>query len=124
MSRIKYISSHYRYEMFEDVHQVANYLELKVKEEPNNKLIADYAFMSLRVVLISIVIQMILVSNLAWEVFQKDIQPSNEFFPLRMVLLVFMIFLFNSEQTSIEKSNQLSVLGRTGYKLAFTNFLR
>lgn len=42
--------------MFEDVHQVANYLELKAKEKPNDQLIADYAFMSLRVVLMSIVI--------------------------------------------------------------------
>jgi hypothetical protein len=69
ISRLKYIQSHYRYEMFEDVHQVANYLELKAKEKPNDQLIADYAFMSLRVVLMSVVIQMILVANLAWEVF-------------------------------------------------------
>ena len=65
----KYIVSMYRYEMFEDVHQVANYLELKKKANPNDRLTKEYAFMSKRIVLMSLIIQLVLVINLAYEVF-------------------------------------------------------
>ena len=35
-SELKYLQSKYKYEMSEDVHQVANYLELKMREQPDN----------------------------------------------------------------------------------------
>ena len=120
----KYIESMYRYEMFEDVHQVANYLELKKKANPNDRLTKEYAFMSKRIVLMSLIIQLVLVINLAYEVFQKIVTPSGQILFLRMVLIVFMIFLFNSEQTSIEKTNQLIVLNKVGWFITIANFFR
>ena len=75
--------------------------------------------MSKKIVLLSIIIQAILVYLLAMEVFVKEIFPSAKYLPLRIVLLIFMNFLFNAEQTSITKTNQFISLGKIGYFLTF-----
>ena len=100
--------------MSEDVHQVANYLEIKLKESPDNLLYKEFEWMSKKIVILSIVIQSILVVSLANEVFVKEIQSSGEYLPLRLVLVLFMYFLFNAEQTSITKTNQLISVGKIG----------
>lgn len=84
--------------------------------------------MSKAIVLLSIIIQAILVYHLANEVFKQALLPSYndeiQFLPLRVVLLAFIYFLFNAEQTSINKTNQLISVGKIGYFLNFMNFFR
>ena len=80
--------------------------------------------MSKSIVVLSIIIQTILVVNLANEVFVQELVPSNGYLPLRVVLLGFISALFNAEQTSVTKSHYFVSLGKIGYTLTIMNFLR
>jgi len=76
-------------------------------------------------VITSILMQLILLINLALEVFPKKIEPSkNSTFGLRMVLVVFMKFLFDSEQNSITMTRYFIYTDKIGPFLKVTNFLR
>ena len=68
--------------------------------------------------------RIVLLTNLCIEVFQKKIEPSEAFLPLRLVLMVFMIFLFSSEDTSITKTRYLIHCEKIGKFLRFTNYMR
>ena len=75
-------------------------------------------------VAISILMQMVLLTNLCIEVFQKKLEPSEAFLPLRLVLMAFMIFLFSSEETSITKTRYLIHCNKIGKFLRFANYMR
>jgi hypothetical protein len=99
------------YDSPHDVHQVANYSEIKMKialknsKRTGNKgdynLLKRYSGQAKVAVLTSLIMQFILLVYLAKEVFPKKIEPSgepgNSTFFLRLVLVVFMKFLFDQE---------------------------
>lgn len=104
------------YDMPEDVHQVANFAEIKLVNEQNksrksnNKgqqlLLKRYSGQAKCAVLTSCIMQFLLLLYLAFEVFSKSIIASaheeepvykNVTFGLRIVLVVFTKFLFDAE---------------------------
>lgn len=141
--KIKYyrdsLEASLNYAMYEDVHQVANFTEIELNKEieaqnkknPNSpsqggsiRLKKRYSGQAKIQVAISILMQIVLLTNLCIEVFQKKIEPSEAFLPLRLVLMVFMIFLFSSEDTSITKTRYLIHCNKIGKFLRFTNYMR
>ena len=75
-------------------------------------------------VFIAITMQVVLLYNLACEVLVKKIQHSKDFLPLRLVLLCFMIYIFNSEQTSITKTRYFINVNKLHWDLKMANFFR
>ena len=135
--------------MYEDVHQVANFTEIELNKEIiqqkmkeklarqqgkdpdklNNfggqiRLKKRYSGQAKIQVAISILMQIVLLTNLCIEVFKKKIEPSGTYLPLRLVLMIFMVFLFSSEETSITKTRYLIHCGKIGKFLRFTNYMR
>jgi hypothetical protein len=66
----------------------------------------------------------VLLYNLATEVLVKKIEPSGRFLFLRLVLMSFMIYIFNSEQTSITKTRYFIMVDKLHWDLKLANFLR
>jgi hypothetical protein len=133
-----WLKSTLSYDLPEDVHQVANYSEIRMKLElKKNKgnaskgdynLLKRYSGQAKGAVLISILMQLILLTYLAAEVFPKKIEPSgepgNSTFFLRLVLVVFMKFLFDAEQNSITMTNYFVYAKKVSPFLKYTNYCR
>ena len=75
-------------------------------------------------VFLAITMQSVLLYNLATEVLVKKIQPSNDYLFLRLVLMSFMIYIFNSEQTSITKTRYFILVEKLHWDLKMANFFR
>ena len=75
-------------------------------------------------VFVAISMQMVLIYNLAYEVLKKKLEPSGRLLFLRLVLMSFMIYIFNTEQTSITKTRYLIMAKRVHWDLRLANFMR
>ena len=91
--------------------------ELKKGGNNSNKyhLLKRYSGKAKLAVLTSIFMQLILLINLAIEVFPKEIKASGiGTFGLRLVLCVFMKFLFDQEQNSITMTQYYTYTKKIG----------
>lgn len=67
---------------------------------------------------------MIMMKYMVPEVFAKEIKPSGSFMTLRFVLVVFLSYLFDYEQSSIRKTKLFVMAKKVGSFMKFTNLLR
>ena len=103
----------------EDIHQYANYCQIMYKEDPTDVGRKKFYIDSMTKVVLSLMMQIILLYYLGFEVFQKELTPSGKFMTLRIILVMFMVYLFDAEATSIGKTklfvNSKKVSGFTKY---------
>ena len=121
--------STFDYEMYGDVHQVANFCEIEYnKDLKKNKTPclakSRYLRMARFQVVLSITVQAILLLFLTGEVFKKELKPSGRFMTLRLVLVCFMFFLAQAESQSILKTKFLVQAQKIGSFGRFANILR
>jgi len=127
-----YMMAKLSYDMYEDIHQVANYCQIKYDqnekkaagEGQSKELLKKFMNRAKLMVFVAITMQIVLLYNLATEVLVKKIEPSGRFLFLRLVLMSFMIYIFNSEQTSITKTRYFIMVDKLHWDLKLANFMR
>lgn len=72
----------------------------------------------------ALIMQIVMIWNLGKEVFEKEITPSGSFMTLRFVLVVFLAYLFDAEQSSIRKTKLFVLAKKVGAFMQLTNILR